>query len=233
MKRLFTLFYAMLLGAVPLMAQGNRIFEFVDGAGKTIDNGKTVSVAKIEEFVPGVPEAGMTMPADISVRNISGEKQNVVIVGTIKKLKGEAIEICFPTSCKMWDKVATFPSEEGEVSADKKVTKSLEMKFNLGAETQGKGVCTIKLQLFTVKKKGDKLVKDKMGPYITVNFDEALALGINDVSYGKAVSYDVYNLQGVLIGKNLTSLQDLSKGTYVVKTVDNKGGVTTKKFVVR
>ena len=75
----------MLLGAVPLMAQGNRIFEFVDGAGKTIDNGKTVSVAKIEEFVPGVPEAGMTMPADISVRNISGEKQNVVIVGTIKK----------------------------------------------------------------------------------------------------------------------------------------------------
>ena len=72
-----------------------------------------------------------------------------------------------------------------------------------------------------------------MGPYITVNFDEALALGINDVSYGKAVSYDVYNLQGVLIGKNLTSLQDLSKGTYVVKTVDNKGGVTTKKFVVR
>jgi len=105
MKRLFTFILATVLGTTALMAQNKQTFEFVDAKGKVIPNGSTVTINKVEEFMPGIPEAGLIMPADISVRNISGNAQKVILVGTVKNMKEGVLQVCFPTDCKQWENV--------------------------------------------------------------------------------------------------------------------------------
>ena len=78
-----------------------------------------------------------------------------------------------------------------------------------------------------VKEFGSEQEKD--GPSITVKFDTN-ATAIASVASQKGVSFDVYNTQGVLLHKQLTSLSNLPKGIYIVK---QKGIASTKKYVVR
>ena len=86
--------------------------------------------------------------------------------------------------------------------------------------------CTVTLKL-TVKESGSQ--EEKAGPMITVKFDTK-ATGIADVASQKGVTYDVYNTQGVLLHKQLTSLSNLPKGVYIVKQT---GVAYTKKYVIR
>ena len=86
--------------------------------------------------------------------------------------------------------------------------------------------CTITLKL-KVKELGSD--KEKEGPSITVKFDTK-ATGIASVASQKGVTYDVYNTQGVLLHKQLTSLTNLPKGVYIVKQT---GIASTKKYVIR
>ena len=46
----------------------------------------------------------------------------------------------------------------------------------------------------------------------------------------KGITYDIYNTQGVLLHKQLTSLSNLPKGVYIVKQT---GIASTKKYVIR
>ncbi len=71
--------------------------------------------------------------------------------------------------------------------------------------------------------------KEKEGPSITVKFDTK-ATGIAAVASQKGITYDVYNTQGVLLHRQLTSLSNLPKGVYIVK---QKGIASTKKYIVR
>ena len=64
---------------------------------------------------------------------------------------------------------------------------------------------------------------------ITVKFDTK-ATGIAAVASQKGITYDVYNTQGVLLHKQLTSLTNLPKGVYIVKQT---GIASTKKYVIR
>lgn len=92
--------------------------------------------------------------------------------------------------------------------------------------------CTAKLQLFTAKEENGEWVKDKSGPAVTLVFDRN-ATGIAHVAEAeKTVSYNVYDAQGCLVGKNLSTLKGLRKGTYVVRKVGVNGMVSTSKHVI-
>ncbi len=86
--------------------------------------------------------------------------------------------------------------------------------------------CSITLKL-KVKEFGSE--QEKEGPSITIKFDTNAA-GIASVASQKGLTFDVYNTQGVLLHKQITSLSNLSKGIYIVK---QKGVASTKKYVVR
>ena len=86
--------------------------------------------------------------------------------------------------------------------------------------------CSITLKL-KVKEFGSE--EEKEGSSITIKFDTKAA-GIASVASQKGLTYDVFNTQGVLLHKQITSLSNLSKGIYIVK---QKGVASTKKYVVR
>ena len=232
MKRLFTFILATVLGTTALMAQNKQTFEFVDAKGKVIPNGSTVTFNKVEELVPGVPGAGLIMPADVSVRNISGNAQKVILVGTVKNMKEGVLQVCFPAGCKRWKKVGSYTSEAGDLSAKKTDLTSLEMEFSLAEQATNQANCTVQVQLYTAKKAGNDWVTDKPGPKITIVFDKT-ATGINTVSTEGPVTYTVYTLQGKLVGKGISSLQGLAKGTYIIQKKDNKGVVSAEKHIIQ
>ena len=86
--------------------------------------------------------------------------------------------------------------------------------------------CTITLKL-KVKELGSE--QEKEGSSITIKFDTKAA-GIASVASQKGLTFDVYNTQGVLLHKQLTSLTNLPKGVYIVKQT---GVAYTKKYVIR
>ena len=172
------------------------------------------------------------MPADISVRNISGNAQKVILVGTVKNMKEGVLQVCFPAGCKRWKKVGSYTSEAGDLSAKKTDLTSLEMEFSLAEQATDQANCTVQVQLYTAKKAGDDWVTDKPGPKITIVFDKT-ATGINTVSTEGPVTYTVYTLQGKLVGKGISSLQGLAKGTYIIQKKDNKGVVSAEKHIIQ
>lgn len=89
--------------------------------------------------------------------------------------------------------------------------------------------CTVTLKL-TTKEIGSE--EEKEGPTITVKFNTKAA-GIASASSQNGGTYDVFNVRGVLLHKQLTSLSKLPKGVYIVKQKDAKGIVSTRKYIVR
>ena len=88
----------------------------------------------------------------------------------------------------------------------------------------------MKLQLTILEDGENGKVVEKAGPTVTLNFDTE-GTGIAGASQTGG-TYDVYNTQGVLLHKNVTSLQDLARGIYIVQQKDAKGRLTTQKHIV-
>ncbi|WP_288953534.1 T9SS type A sorting domain-containing protein, partial [uncultured Prevotella sp.] len=65
---------------------------------------------------------------------------------------------------------------------------------------------------------------------IIVKFDTN-PTGIVEVASQKGLIYDVFNTQGTLLYRQLTSLSSLPKGIYILKQTGSKKAI--KKFVVR
>jgi len=114
--------------------------------------------------------------------------------------------------------------DEGEVQvcAFEKCTNNSEIEHFYGEFES----CSITLKL-KVKEFGSEVEKE--GSSITIKFDTKAA-GIASVASLKGLTYDVFNTQGVLLHKQITSLSNLPKGVYIVK---QKGVTSTKKYVVR
>lgn len=228
MKRLITLFYAMLLGITTLMAQ---TLEFVDATGKVIDNGSTVTINKLENN-PDSPDFPKYMPSGIFARNVSNTNQHVILSCEIKNIKEGDIQVCFGEFCDVWDKVGNYKTEEVLLKAKMSKGKSLDIKFVPEDDREDKAHCTVVLQLFTAKEEGGEWVTDKSGPSITLVFDET-STGIGTLNTDKTINYNIYSLDGRLIGKNLPSLQGLAKGTYIIQKINDKGVVSTEKKIVQ
>ena len=87
--------------------------------------------------------------------------------------------------------------------------------------------CEIILHL-TTKEEGAEA--EKQGAILTIKFDTD-PTGVASVTSSYAGSYDVFNTQGTLLYRQLTSLSNLPKGLYIVKQTGSKEAI--KKFVVR
>lgn len=228
MKRIITLCCAILFGMVTLMAQ---TLEFVDATGKVIANGSTVTVNKLE-IDPDSPEFPKYMSSGIFAHNISDMAQQVILSCLIKNIREGEVQACFSKSCEVWEEVGNYKTEEVLLQAKMSKGKSLEIKFLPKEERKDKAHCTIVLQLFTAKRENNEWVTDKSGPSITLIFDETTT-GIGTLNTDKTINYNVYSLDGRLIGKSLPSLQGLAKGTYIIKKINDKRVISTEKKIVQ
>ena len=192
---------------------------FLDEQGRVIPNGTVVVLNKAvaTEF----PFEGFEIAGKVFIQNKSDKPQDVTLHYIIDGIDEGDVKVCAFTNCTSEEMPGTY--EVGNklfpVGLDKE---SVEIEHFYGESEK----CTITLKL-TIKELGSQ--EEKAGPMITVKFDTK-ATGIAAVAPQKGITYDVYNTQGVLLHRQLTSLTNLPKGVYIVK---QKGIASTKKYVVR
>ena len=192
---------------------------FLDEQGRVIPNGTVVVLNKAvaTEF----PFEGFEIAGKVFIQNKSDKPQDVTLHYIIDGIDEGDVKVCAFTNCTSEEMPGTY--EVGNklfpVGLDKE---SVEIEHFYGESEK----CTITLKL-TIKELGSQ--EEKAGPMITVKFDTK-ATGIAAVAPQKGVTYDVYNTQGVLLHKQLTSLTNLPKGVYIVKQT---GIASTKKYVIR
>ena len=194
---------------------------FVDAQGKIIPNGTTLvlNAAKDAMFPPGWKE----IAGEVYIKNMSDKNLTVTLFSRINSVDEGNVKVCALGGCT--------PVEEGNSTeigsqmllvGSEKESIAIEHTY----ERSEKGSITLKL---TTKELGSK--QEIEGPTIIVKFDTN-PTGIVEVASQKGLTYDVFNTQGALLYKQLTSLAGLSKGLYLVKQISAKGVTTTKKYVI-
>ena len=192
---------------------------FLDEQGRVIPNGTVVVLNKavVTEF----PFEGFEIAGKVFIQNKSDKPQDVTLHYIIDGIDEGDVKVCAFTNCTSEEMPGTY--EVGNklfpVGLDKE---AVDIEHTYGESEK----CTVTLKL-TTKELGSQ--EEKAGPMITIKFDTK-ATGIASVASQKGITYDVYNTQGVLLHKQLTSLTNLPKGVYIVKQM---GVAYAKKYVIR
>ena len=192
---------------------------FLDEQGRVIPNGTVVALNKAvsSEF----PFEGNKIVGKVHLQNKSDKPLNVYLSYIINNIDEGEVQVCAFEKCTNNSEIGSYEVGDKLFSVDSD-KESIDIEHFYGENES----CSITLKL-KVKEFGSEQEKD--GPSITIKFDTK-ATGIAAVAPQKGITYDVYNTQGVLLHKQLTSLTNLPKGVYIVKQT---GVAYTKKYVVR
>lgn len=221
MKRLLLLSVLFCLASVMTMQAANREMVFTDAKGKVLADKATLSLTKVED-VADRPQ----IKSGLSIRNISGKEFNVMLVYEIVEISGQGadLEVCFPSNCNTWDKKGKYYTSSRKVSS-KAQNISIATDFNL----TGKANCTAILKLYTTKSTAnvEKAVPEQLLATVTLKFN-GNATGIESVQRtSQNADNEVWTVNGVLVGRNISDLNSLPKGLYLV----HQNGKTTKVMV--
>ena len=195
---------------------------FVNAKGDAIAPDATLNVNKVEDdvFTPGQKQ----MHAELSISNRSGKSQKVKLSYNIEMQEG-LLEVCAFESCNSHEEAGTYQLESKDMAATNR--KELSIKHTFATKGHGKVV----LQIIIMEDEGNGKMTEKNGPKLTINFIPETA-GIASSPIPAGGIYDVYDTNGVLLYRQLTSLSTLPKGTYIVKYKDRQGTISTKKYVI-
>ncbi|PTL30963.1 hypothetical protein AXF23_07555 [Prevotella sp. oral taxon 313] len=197
----------------------NNDVAFVDAQGKVIPNGTTVVLNAVKDamFPPGWKE----IAGEVYIKNTSDKDLTVTLYSRISSIDGGNVTVCALGGCTpLEEDNSTEIGSQPLLAGSERESIAIEHTY----EHSEKGSITLKLT--TKESKSEQQIE---GPSITIKFD-ANAAGIASVASQKGLNYDVFNTQGMLLYKQITSLSNLPKGIYIVK---KKGVASTKKYVVR
>ena len=196
---------------------------FVNAEGQTITPNSTLNVSNVEDdlFFPGQK----IMPAKLFISNISGKAQKVRLSYTISEMEEGQLKLCAFEDCTFQTATGVYHFEQKEMDIAEKTELSIEREFLT------KGHCKVTLQLIISENAGDDTTVDKNGPQITINFTPE-STGITSSAIQTGNTYDIFDTNGVLLYKQLTTLKKLPKGIYIVKYRDKQGTVSTKKYTI-
>ena len=220
--KLRLLFFVGLLTSLFVSAQAqtsSNDVAFVDEQGNVIKSNTTIVLNKAETSDANPDEKKIA--GKVYIQNVSDKDQNVTLSYTINSIEEGSVQVCALGNCTFNDELGTY-TVNSKLLAVGSQKEFIDIEHLYGESEK----CEVTLKL-TSKKSG--IEEEKDGPSITVKFDTK-ATSIASVASQKGVSFDVYNTQGVLLHKQLTSLSNLPKGIYIVK---QKGIASTKKYVIR
>ena len=192
---------------------------FVDAQGKVIPNGTTVVLNAVKEamFPPGWKE----IAGEVYIKNTSDKNLTVTLFSRINSVDEGNVTVCALGGCTPLEKDnSTEIGSQMLLAGSERKSIAIEHTY----EHSEKGSITLKL---TTKELGSE--QEIEGPTIIVKFDTN-PTGIVEVASQKGLIYDVFNTQGTLLYRQLTSLSNLPKGVYIVKQTGSKE--TIKKLVV-
>lgn len=207
--------------SIQAQTSSNKV-AFLDEQGRVIPNNTTVVLNKVEK--DPLTSEGNKITGKVYIQNRADKPLNVSLSYTVNDIDEGDVQVCAYGNCTFESEAGTYKlgSKLFPVGLDKEF---VEVKHSYGESE----VCTVTLKL-TTKESGSE--EEKEGPTITVKFDTK-ATGIASASSQNGGTYDVFNVRGVLLHKQLTSLSKLPKGVYIVKQKDAKGLVSTRKYIVR
>ena len=196
---------------------------FTNAEGQAISSNSMLNVSKVEDdlFFPGQK----IMPATLFISNISGKAQKVRLSYAITEMEEGQLKLCAFEDCTFQTTTGNYHFEQKEMNIAEKTELSVEREFLT------KGHCKVTLQLIISEDINDGTTIDKNGPQITINFTPE-STGITSSAIQTGNTYDVFDTNGVLLYKQLTTLKKLPKGTYIVKCRDKQGTVSTKKYTI-
>lgn len=224
MKLRLLMFFGLLTSlfvSVQAQTSSNEV-AFLDEQGRVIPSNTTVVLNKVEQDI--LTSGGNKITGKVYIQNRADKPLNVSLSYTVNDIDEGDVLVCAYGNCTFHSEAGTYKlgSKFFPVGLDKEF---VEVKHSYGESE----VCTVTLKL-TTKESGSE--EEKEGPTITVKFDTK-ATGIASASSQNGGTYDVFNVRGVLLHKQLTSLSELPKGVYIVKQKDAKGIVSTRKYIVR
>lgn len=213
---------ACLFGAAQAQTGASEV-AFANAKGELLAPNATLHLNKVQEspFFPGQKQ----MLAQLFLLNTSEKTQKVKVSYEIISIEEGQLQVCALGNCTLENALGTYEVGEKTLFAN---DEKEEIKIEYSFATKGK--CAMTLQLTILEDGENGKVVEKAGPTVTLNFD-AEGTGIAGSSQTGG-TYDVYNTQGVLLHKNVTSLQDLTRGIYIVQQKDAKGRLTTQKHIV-
>lgn len=197
----------------------NNDVAFVDAQGKVIPNGTTVVLNAVKDamFPPGWKE----IAGEVYIKNTSDKDLTVTLFSRINSVDEGNVTVCALGGCTPLDgDNSTEIGSQPLLAGSERESIAIEHTY----EHSEKGSITLKIT--TKEAKSEQQIE---GPSITVKFDTD-PTAIAGVASQKGLTYDVFNTQGMLLYKQITSLSNLPKGIYIVK---KKGVASTKKYVVR
>lgn len=199
----------------------NNDVAFVDAQGKVIPNGTTVVLNAVKEamFPPGWKE----IAGEVYIKNTSDKKLTVTLYSRINSLDGGSVTVCALGGCTPLDgDNSTEIGSQPLLAGSERESIAIEHTY----EHSEKGSITLKIT--TKESESGQQIE---GPSITIKFDTN-PTAIAGVASQKGLTYDVFNTQGTLLYKQLTSLAGLPKGLYLVRQQSAKGVTTIKKCVI-
>lgn len=197
----------------------NNDVAFVDAQGKVIPNGTTVVLNAVKDamFPPGSKE----IAGEVYIKNTSDKDLTVTLYSRINSIDEGNVTVCALGGCTPLDgDNSTEIGSQPLLAGSERESIAIEHTY----EHSEKGSITLKL---TIKESDSE--QQIEGLSITIKFDTD-PTAIAGVASQKGLTYDVFNTQGMLLYKQITSLSNLPKGIYIVK---KKGVASTKKYVVR
>ena len=199
----------------------NNDVAFVDAQGKVIPNGTTVVLNAVKDamFPPGWKE----IAGEVYIKNMSDKNLTVTLFSRINSIDGGNVTVCALGGCT--------PVEEGnstEIGSQPLLAGSERESIAIEHTYEHSEKGSITLKLTTKESDSEQQIE---GPSITVKFDTD-PTAIAGVASLKGLTYDVFNTQGMLLYKQITSLSNLPKGIYLVRQQSAKGVTTIKKCVI-
>ena len=199
----------------------NNDVAFVDAQGKVIPNGTTVVLNAVKDamFPPGWKE----IAGEVYIKNTSDKNLTVTLYSRINSLDEGNVTVCALGGCT--------PLEEGnstEIGSQMLLAGSERESIAIEHTYEHSEKGSITLKLTTKESESGQQIE---GPSITIKFDtNPTAIAV--VASQKGLTYDVFNTQGSLLYKQITSLSNLPKGIYLVRQQSAKGVTTIKKCVI-
>ena len=194
---------------------------FLDEQGRVIPNGTVVVLNKAKDamFPPGWKE----IAGEVYIKNMSDKNLTVTLFSRINSVDEGNVKVCALGGCTpLEEDNSTEIGSQILFAGSEKESIAIEHTY----ERSEKGSITLKLT--TKESDSEQQIE---GPSITIKFDTD-PTAIAEVASQKGLTYDVFNTQGTLLYKQLTSLAGLPKGLYLVRQQSVKGVTTIKKCVI-
>ena len=194
---------------------------FVDAQGKIIPNGTTVVLNAVKDAM--FPPEWKEIAGEVYIKNTSDKDLTVTLFSRINSVDEGNVTVCALAGCTPLDgDNSTEIGSQPLLAGSERESIAIEHTY----EHSEKGSITLKL---TIKESDSE--QQIEGLSITIKFDTD-PTAIAGVASQKGLTYDVFNTQGTLLYKQLTSLAGLPKGLYLVRQQSAKGITTIKKYVI-